>query len=271
MDPLNGVRFKIVRAQEHHDLLDQKVGAFLASKPYTTLIDVDEQTWEFRVRVDVHRETDPYWAVIIGDLVHNLRSALDHLAWALVQVNGNKPTKRTQFPIFTDQGEFEADGRRMIAGVSAEATALLESLQPYVRRNPADHPLEVIRLLSNRDKHHLLYTTAFIPSGLEQRLSRVIGSGRLEIYEVAQGPITDGTVILRGRLVPSPTFENVKVNFQFASEIVVSERWSLNTVLNDLIPFVRDQVVPRFHSVVRRPLRTLAGPGEPRSSARPTP
>jgi hypothetical protein len=37
------------------------------------------------------------------------------------------------------------------------------------------------------------------------------------------------------------------------SPLYRSERWSLNTVLNDLIPFVRDQVVPRFHSVVRRP------------------
>lgn len=41
-------------------------------------------------------------AVVAGDILHSLRSALEHLAWALVLENGGEPSDSkpaTQFPI----------------------------------------------------------------------------------------------------------------------------------------------------------------------------
>jgi hypothetical protein len=35
------------------------------------------------------------WGLVVGDVLHNLRSALDHLAWQLVLANGKSPTSRT--------------------------------------------------------------------------------------------------------------------------------------------------------------------------------
>ena len=40
------------------------------------------------------------WAVILGDAVHNLRSALDHLIWQLVLLDtGKDGSNEHQFPV----------------------------------------------------------------------------------------------------------------------------------------------------------------------------
>ena len=42
------------------------------------------------------------WGVLIGEILHNLRSALDHLIWQLVILETGAPptTTKTAFPIF---------------------------------------------------------------------------------------------------------------------------------------------------------------------------
>ena len=42
---------------------------------------------------------DVEWSLILGDLLHNLRSALDHLAWQLVVDGGGTPSQDTNFPV----------------------------------------------------------------------------------------------------------------------------------------------------------------------------
>jgi len=63
----------------------------------------------FLVRI---REDPPAeWSAIIGDAVHNARSALDHLAFALVEANGGSADENTTFPI-TDKPEGYGDRLR---------------------------------------------------------------------------------------------------------------------------------------------------------------
>jgi hypothetical protein len=65
----------------------------------------NRQTSEYVIRGKVTKPTGEI-GVIAGDAVHNLRSALDHLAWQLALLNTAKPHPRTQFPIARSESEF---------------------------------------------------------------------------------------------------------------------------------------------------------------------
>ena len=48
---------------------------------------------EFLYLARVSREPPVRWGVMAGEIVHHLRSALDHLAWQLVLDGGGTPKK----------------------------------------------------------------------------------------------------------------------------------------------------------------------------------
>lgn len=110
-------------------------------------------------------EIDPRLNTIIGELLHNLRSALDHLAWQLVLNAKGTPTDDTKFPIeaptTNPQGKQGTPG---VAGdVSPKAKALIRSAQPYQwGARYREHPLWLLHKLWNIDKHrHVLAEGSF--------------------------------------------------------------------------------------------------------------
>lgn len=86
--------------------------------------------------------------LLVGEVVHQLRSALDHLAYALVLAAGNTPTRSTAFPVRTAR---PATRLRVDGGVTAAALTAIEDFQPYLRRDPEAHPLQVLNTLWNID------------------------------------------------------------------------------------------------------------------------
>ena len=95
-------------------------------------------------------------SLLVGEITHQLRSALDHLAYALVMAAGNTPTRRTAFPVLTTR---PASGLRIDGGVAPAALAAIDDLQPYQRRDATAHPLHVLTELWNIDKHRHLHLT----------------------------------------------------------------------------------------------------------------
>jgi hypothetical protein len=110
-------------------------------------------------------EIDPRLNTIIGELLHDLRSALDHLAWQLVLNAGGIPTDDTKFPIeapsTNPQGKQGNPG--VAGGVSRNAKTLIASAQPYKRGvRYREHPLWLLHKLWNIDKHrHVLAGGSF--------------------------------------------------------------------------------------------------------------
>ena len=49
---------------------------------------------------------DPELSAIAGEVFHNLRAALDNLAWNLVLSNGGSPGRHTGFPVFDTFAEY---------------------------------------------------------------------------------------------------------------------------------------------------------------------
>lgn len=158
MARLKGVDLKIGRAQEHLAFLERERGRFLEGIDRSVVghFEPEERDYVFRVA----SEPPPFeWGLIVGEVVHNLRSALDQMLWQLVLVRGGTPTNRTMFPIYKDPAKFKRKAHRLTAGVLTEDRAFIKSVQPFEEgRNWAMifHPLNVLGHLNNVDKHRFL-------------------------------------------------------------------------------------------------------------------
>jgi len=90
-----------------------------------------------------------------GDVVHNLRTALDHLAHQLVLVgtpDGN-PARQIEFPILDSREEYEKRKASKTRGMRADAIEAIDELKPYKDGNRV---LWRLRELDNIDKHRMI-------------------------------------------------------------------------------------------------------------------
>ncbi len=159
--PLDGVRAKIKRADEHLTNLKAELQRGL-----------DDHEYGFRAEDDpnvpggvlIFGKVPPglmiRYGLIAGDVCHNLRSALDHLACQLTLLSARKPTKSTQFPIFKSRIEYDQKSPPMIKGILPTIAARIERLQPYNTAPLGDplktNPLWILSELSNADKHRMI-------------------------------------------------------------------------------------------------------------------
>jgi hypothetical protein len=127
-------------------------------------------TVEYYAEADVHafrlsgQSVPQRFGVITGNIVHQIRAALDNLVWQLVIANEEEPRSGmggNQFPIITTLKEnvtFAQATKNALRGVHPDHRAFIEGLQPY--QNPewpeGTHPLERLAALSNTDKHQIL-------------------------------------------------------------------------------------------------------------------
>ena len=174
--PLDSARLKIERADEQLADLTRDANAFFQTGPYEIVVEHDEQTGDQVLRARVLREPPLNFAVVVGDIVHELRSSLDHVVWQLVLVNDDQPDGSTEFPIFWEPKAYASAGQRKIRGVGTAAAAQVERLQPYkVGERFRDHALYVVHQLNIRDKHQTLNIVG--AAFQKQRLNLGAGGG----------------------------------------------------------------------------------------------
>ncbi|MDX1489064.1 MAG: hypothetical protein R3268_12725, partial [Acidiferrobacterales bacterium] len=95
----------------------------------------------------------PLLRMAAGDAVHNLRSALDHLAYAIV-LAVDKPNDRLYFPMDVDRNSFvNQSSFREIKRVAPDiASFILDEIKPY----GAGNPFVMLNQLDRADKHRFL-------------------------------------------------------------------------------------------------------------------
>ena len=69
--------------------------------------------------------------LLLGDVIHNLRSTLDHLAGALVSAAGGTPDRTTSFPIFESLHAYQDRSRKRLDGVNHYCFQMIDNMQPY--------------------------------------------------------------------------------------------------------------------------------------------
>lgn len=150
---LDGTRLKLERAKDHLRDFEAATQRFFQTNPYEIVVQ-DNTHADQRQHVVVRADPLPAsLSLILGDAIHNLRSALDHLIWQLVIANGGKPNRNTGFPIWDTKAKYKAGRPGNAQGISQSALKVLYGLKPYKGGNS---PLWTLHQLDITDKHRLL-------------------------------------------------------------------------------------------------------------------
>lgn len=166
---LAGVLEKFNRSKHQFDELLAEIDAFFNAdpEPHFSLGEFDTNAWEWVERFQIREEPPLRFGVMFGDVLHNLRSSLDHLMWQVTLLDGATPDDATQFPIASkSEAQFNGMAASRIPGLSPEHRALVKRVQPYhAGDEAARHPLSVLATLSNTDKHRIVNPTySFVAS-----------------------------------------------------------------------------------------------------------
>lgn len=166
---LESARLKVERGETHLISLRAPIDTFLERHPKVVESYIESDTGEKIYRLQRALQKPPAeLSPIVGDTLHNFRSALDHLMWEVVQRCGGMPIEGiTQFPIFESIDAFRDSERirQVLKGVWPEVQTMLERLQPGGGSNPVTemllasvHHLNIV----DKHRHPNLMTTAHL-------------------------------------------------------------------------------------------------------------
>jgi len=222
---LAGPRLRLNRADEHLESLYPAVQAYMSQAPY--LIGEMEREGAWRVqRIVIREHPDPSWALLVSEVVHHLRSALDYLVWQLVLLNGAEPYCRNQFPIYTKRAPRAGRLDAMLRGVHRDHRARIEDLQPYLGgSHPIRSALAVLVGASNVDKHRSLHAAFGLVREAEKPEVRFRDGSAPSQLAIRHhyGPLEHGGIVASYQYA-SKGEAHVEVNGQFPIEVVFGEQ-----------------------------------------------
>ena len=143
--------------------------------------------------------------LLLGDFVHNLRSALDNLVCQLAYLGGADSCQMTQFPICDTAALFAKNLKRgRLAGLRPEHVAMIERFQPYQGQHMTHIALRAVRDFDNIDKHKAIHATLAAldprPEAVSARRDRLDTEFTMEVQYVTVGkPLYDGATVARVR------------------------------------------------------------------------
>lgn len=163
---LDGPLAKWSRAKTQLNELSSEVfGVFPRNKLWPVRTEADRPGLEYRFYAGKLPGVKQDWALAIGEIMFNLRAALDYLAYELHvrHFRGKVPRGvegTTQFPIYGSPSDFARHDWR-IKELSQRDQSALRNLQPYKRGHDqwtnARYWLERLNTLHNVDKHRKLH------------------------------------------------------------------------------------------------------------------
>lgn len=180
-----GVDLKFSRARRLLGELDGEVQAFLATGPFELEEHEEESSGDLIYRVRVHAQPPTEWSGLVGDIVHNARSALDHLAHALVLQGGGTPDESTTFPVADQPTGYGDKLRRGLRGATPASRDAVRALTPW---RGGDDELWRLHRLDIIDKHRLLVPVGAAHGGI------VLGVS-VAFADEGDGPNTKGMAV----------------------------------------------------------------------------
>lgn len=172
---LVSAKLKLARAAKHLKAIKRCIAAYSASRPYKFTYTKGKKTR----KLTITREPPYQISVLAGEMVYQMRSALDHLAFDLVKHNATGVPlpqswfKRCEFSLHTTipirtkakKGNPAVPHTtpvpysvfvNTLPGISKQAFAFIEGVQPYYRTASINGALAYLAELSNIDKHRYL-------------------------------------------------------------------------------------------------------------------
>ena len=117
LDLSNSVE-KIKRANVHFEALNREIDLVIKERPpYTARVDYDKEACCYSMVVCTQYFEEPLLGIIVGDFIHNVRSAVDYIIVALVRKNPAGKLDRQQFPIYDNARNYANKPKSVLEGV----------------------------------------------------------------------------------------------------------------------------------------------------------
>jgi len=170
------VNLKVNRAEDQISALSRQIDEWFVQNKFEYEAILLEEDKGVKIVLKKFKEVPQLdcWSLLFGECIHNLRSALDNLAFALACLKKDPPenAKGIFFPIFEDAADFAKKARRCTSQLSDESAKIIEMLQPFNRDGsgrcgrPEDDALLMLQLFNNLDKHQIPSVALFAPHDL---------------------------------------------------------------------------------------------------------
>jgi len=212
----------------------------------TEFVALDE--WQI-AQLRILAPVPPRVSCIVGDVLHTLRSALDHMACLMVEEGGGEITRRTQFTIADTRARFDELAAKQLGGVTPLLLQFVKGLQPFSEGAGSPNCLEIIHRLDIKDKHRNLLIASVLPHHVqwaaEGREGAIVES---KMCEALPFPLTDRLELFRLKLRSDVRLEQLRIDVQLGASLALSEpgpglAQPLMPLLYELIKYVEEHVL----------------------------
>ena len=232
--PFAGIAEKLKRSNENIINLHREIGDFFEACKYPVLPDVNSEEWQ--EAVDYHRNLviPLRCGVLSGEIVHHLRSCLDHIVWYFSSAQYRAEAENAiEFPVFREEPLTKkkiAGYERKIKGITnSNVLSLVRDLQPYKRGSDAeDDPVCIVHDMDRFDKHRELAivggraNVAIPPSAGIDAARAVAKYGQREPLTDIQLALARGTIKHDAKVFPQVAFARFgKRKNQFVVPVLV--------------------------------------------------
>jgi hypothetical protein len=243
---------KVQHAECHLGKLNDAIQSFFASHPYKCSGKPDLQARKVDYTMDSVEAVPEEIPLILGDIIQNLRSALDHAVYKLYLkgTGGSAISANIYFPIADSKQQYDHTKGSKTHGILPSDKAKVDALQPYKGGNDL---LWVIHKLNNIDKHRLLLTvgsalhsidyTAYIKQVAPQMMFAELDMPPIHLFP-KEGiyPLKPGTVIFTDLtrtepINPPPTTFNIVFD-----EPGISEGKAILPLMTEMVKAVKQIV-----------------------------
>lgn len=272
---LVGSKAKIARAREHKTALQEAFDRIKTGGYIQTSQNYDGINDETIYRVHLLKPLPPRIATILGDLMHNTRSALDLMVSELIRANGHSVNHLNSFVIARNESAFENAVSGRLKNVPEKAVRFFRRLKPFDGGNVL---LWRLAELDNMQKHELLLPVVIGGANVRVKLRlpflSALGVGII-VTDPETGKSTAGDtfgwmtpqgVPEMKELVDNGVFYHSRIGGSIEEEVQFVTAWALNQnartgylKISDLLPSILDYV-ERIISIAERQLRPPALP-----------
>ena len=162
---------KIARSEEHFHELELKIQEFVQAAPYERVVEADSEKPDHVVhKMKLTQPLPDSLGEIAGDIVHNLRSALDNAGYTVAVAMGIKDPKYCAFPFAGSLAQM-ANSLGRCKELPKEMQSLFVGFQPYFG---GDNYLWALNEMCAADKHKMLTP---IGTGIFRQKASVRGTG----------------------------------------------------------------------------------------------
>jgi hypothetical protein len=141
---------KVHRADYHIADFNRQVDSFVLSKPNEFEIHSDPKTGMQTIRIRFLKQVPDAIPFIIADAIHNLRAALDHVAWELAAIGNGVQNRHTKFITGGDRQSFKG----LCNGIETPSQWVKDAIcTQEAFPGGRGHELYNLTELNNADKH----------------------------------------------------------------------------------------------------------------------